>query len=104
MRESSDGVRLVEETARVLSVRRKVVRHDAVDTDVPAYLEDRIEDATHGVSYHLVGYGVDVVEDAHRLLELLDLYRIRVERVVELDSFFGLILSRLSSDGRLEHK
>ena len=57
----------------------------------------------HGLSYLLIGYDVDVVEDADRLLELLNLNKIRVQGVVELDSF-GLYLVELSSDGRLENK
>ena len=40
MREVGGGVRLVEVSARVLSVRRKVARHDVVYIEVPAYLED----------------------------------------------------------------
>ena len=81
-------MRLVEDSPSVLSVRRKVVRHSAVDLEVTAYFKDLVEDAIHRLSYLLVGYDIDVVEDAHRLLELLDLYRIRVQGVVELDSFW----------------
>ena len=66
-------MRLVDDSTRVLSVRRKVVRHDAVDLEAPAYLEDLVEDATHRLSYLLVGYDVDVDEDARRLPELIDL-------------------------------
>ncbi len=38
VREVGDRVRLVEDPTRVLPVRRKVVRYDAVDLKVPAYL------------------------------------------------------------------
>ena len=71
-------MRLVEDSPSALPVRRKVVRDDAVDIEVPAYLQNLVEDVIHGLSYLLVGYDVDVV----RLLELVDLNRIRVQRVV----------------------
>ena len=79
-------MRLVEDSARVLSVRRTVVRHDALYLEAPAYLEYLVQDATHRLAYLLVGYGVYVVEDAHRLLELLHLDRDLVQRLVELDA------------------
>ena len=67
--------------------------------------KDLVEDTIRGVSYLLVGYDVDVVEYAHRLIELLHLYRAQVQGVVELDPFFFcLILLRLSSYGRLQNK
>ena len=58
-----------------------------MDLEVPAYPEDLVEDAEHRLSYLLVGYDVDVVEYAHRLLELLHIYRIHVQGIVELDHF-----------------
>ena len=96
-------MRLVEDSASVIAVRREMVRHDTEDIEVPAYLWNLIEDVIHNLSYLLVGYDVYVVEDAHRLLELVDLTRIRAQGVVELD-LFGLYLVELSSDGRLENK
>ena len=63
----------VQDPTRVLPVRRKVVCHDAVYLEAPSYLQYLVEDVTHRLSYLLVGYNVDVVEDAHRLPELLDL-------------------------------
>ena len=72
-------MRLVEDSPSVLSVRRKVVRHSAVDLEVTAYFKDLVEDAIHRLSYLLVGYDIDVVEDARRLPELVDMYRVRVQ-------------------------
>ena len=66
-------MRLVEDSPSVRAVRRKVARHDAVDLELPAYLENLVEDVLHRLSYLLVGYGVYVVEDAHRLLQLVDI-------------------------------
>ena len=80
-------MRLVEDSPSVLPVRRKVVRGDAMDLAVPAYLEDLVEDVIRRLSYLLVGYDVDVVKDAHRLLERLDLYWAQAQGVVELDPF-----------------
>ncbi|MFM7983027.1 MAG: hypothetical protein ACKPKO_27255, partial [Candidatus Fonsibacter sp.] len=80
--------RAAREVVSVLPLRRKVVRQDAMDIEVPAYLWDMVEDVIHRLSYLFVGYDVDVVEDAHRLIELLDLNRVRVEHVVELYPFW----------------
>ena len=80
-----DGMRLVEDSSSVLSVCWKMGCHDAVDLEVPAYLENLVQDAKHRLSYPIVGYVVYVVEDARRLPALVDLYWIRVQRVVELD-------------------
>ena len=54
VREVGDGVRLVEDSESVLPVRRKMVCDNAVDLEVPAYLEDLVEDAIHRLSYLLV--------------------------------------------------
>ena len=64
-RKVGGGMRLDEDSPSVLPVRRKVVRHYVVNLEVPAYLEDGVEDVTHRLSYLLVGYAIDVVEDAH---------------------------------------
>ena len=61
-----------------------MVRHDAVYLEVPAHLSDVVEDVIHRLSYVLEGYDLDVVEDAHRLPELLDLYKIHLQCIVKL--------------------
>ena len=66
-------MRLVEDSPSVLPVCRKVVRGNAVDLEVPADLEDMVEDVIHCLSYLLVRYDVDVVEDADGLLAHVDL-------------------------------
>ena len=77
VREVGDGMRLVEDLASVLSVRRNMVSDDAVNLELPSHLEDLVEDVIQRLSNLLIGDDVDVVEDAHRLLEILDLYRVR---------------------------
>ena len=70
-------MRLIEDSASILSVRQKMVRHDAMYLKLPAYLEVMVQTARHNLSCICIGYGVDVEfdKDAHRLLELMDLYR-----------------------------
>ena len=75
-------MRLVEDSASVLPFCRKVVRDDAVDLEVPTYLENLVEDVIHRLSSLLVRYDIDVVEDADGLFELIDLNRVRVQGVV----------------------
>ena len=47
-------MRLVEDSASVLPVCRRVACDDAVDLEAPAYLEDLAEDVIHRLSYLLV--------------------------------------------------
>ena len=52
-------MRLVEDSARVLSVGRKVVCHDAADPGVSAYLNDTIKDVIHRLSF-LIRYDISI--------------------------------------------
>ena len=75
---------LVEDTPRIPPVGRQVVGNDAGDVEVPADLQDLIEDVIHGLLYLPLGDDVDIVEDADAVLEILGLYRVLPEGVVNL--------------------
>ena len=61
-REVGDGMRLVEDSTNVLSVRRKMVRHGATDLEMSTDLKNLVQ--------HVIQCA-----DAHMLLELMDLFR-----------------------------
>ncbi len=46
-----------------------------------------VRNPTHRLAYLFVGYGVHVVEDAHRVIDAVEIYRISVQGVIELAPF-----------------
>ena len=94
MRKVSNGVRLVENAPRLLSVRRQVIRADAIYFVMSPDFKDLVQEVVDSVSNFLIGDDIDIVEDAHRFGELSDLNRFFVERVVQLEAFwFDLVQS-----------
>ena len=86
MRKVSNGVRLVENAPRLLSVRRQVIRADAIYFVMSSDFKDLVQDVVDRLSNFLIGDDIDIVENAHGLRELRDLDRIFVERFVQFEA------------------
>ena len=96
-----DGMRLVEDSSSVLSVCWKMGCHDAVDLEVPAYLENLVQDAKHRSRILLSDMSsMSSKMHADSLHSLTFIGSVCSESSSLI--LVGLILSMLSSDGRLE--
>ena len=82
--EVREDVALVEDPPGVRPVGGQMVGHEARDVEVSPDLQDLVKEVVDGLPNLLVRDHVDVVEDDHGLLELLDGDGVLVERLVEL--------------------
>ena len=82
----SHRMSLVEDSTGLPSVGGQVIRDDAGDLVVPSDLKNLIEDVIHRLPDLLVGDHINVVKDADGFGQLLNLDRIRVQRVVDFEA------------------
>ena len=85
LRGTYDGVRLTKETPGVLPVSGQAAGDDQRDLEVSPNLEGLVQDVVDGVSDLLVRDDVNVVKNADRARQLVDLAGILMHTLVHLD-------------------